>query len=556
MKKKGGIGLENQINQQNHPTNPSPNRPANFKPRRRKVSLWRRIARSIMRVIANFLLQLRALVKPSDSARPRSTRPENHQAVQSDNATTTRAANPRRKKRSPMQIFVESYLPTLIAIAAVVLVIVLITTSVSRSKQKKQAALEESIANSIAAQEEKARLDLEAQTIIAQADVLMQSYDYESAIALLNSFSGDLSVYTDVNDKIIACEAAQKDMVAWTDPSQIVNLSFQLLIADPSRSFSNEMYGYSFNRNFITTGEFSSILQQLYSNGYVLVQLSDFIEEQADANGNITYKAKPLYLPKDKKPLVLTQTNVNYSYYLIDSDGDHVADANGSGFASKLLWDGAAFTSQMVDSNGRTVTGAYDMVPILESFVKQHPDFSYKGAKATLALTGYNGLFGYRTHPRAAQYFGEDAYRKDIEDVKVLIAALRQNGYTMAFYTYDNVSYGEYSTDLIQVDLQDWANEAAPIIGDLDILVYAQQADITTDQFYSGAKYELLRNAGFRYFLGFCNDGAPWATITNEYVRQGRLMVTGSNLAYHADWFASLFDAASVLDPSRGVVPG
>lgn len=548
--------MENQINQQNHPTNPNPNRPANFKPRRRKIPLWRRIARSIMRHIANFLLQLRAIVQPTDSARPRSTRPENHQAAQSDNATTTRAANPRRKKRSPMQIFVESYLPTLIAIAAVVLVIVLITTSVSRGKQKKQAALEESIANSIAAQEEKARLDLEAQTIMAQADVLMQSYDYESAIALLNSFSGDLSVYTDVNDKIIACEAAQKDMVAWTDPSQIVNLSFQLLIADPSRSFSNEMYGYSFNRNFITTGEFSSILQQLYSNGYVLVQLSDFIEEQADANGNITYKAKPLYLPKDKKPLVLTQTNVNYSYYLIDSDGDHVADANGSGFASKLLWDGAAFTSQMVDSNGRTVTGAYDMVPILESFVKQHPDFSYKGAKATLALTGYNGLFGYRTHPRAAQYFGEDAYRKDIEDVKVLIAALRQNGYTMAFYTYDNVSYGEYSTDLIQVDLQDWANEAAPIIGDLDILVYAQQADITTDQFYSGAKYELLRNAGFRYFLGFCNDGAPWATITNEYVRQGRLMVTGSNLAYHADWFASLFDAASVLDPSRGVVPG
>lgn len=548
--------LDNQNNQQNHPTNPNHNRPANFKPRRRRISPWRRIARSIMRVIANFLLQLRALVQPSDSASPRSTRPTNPQATGSDNITTTRSAHSRRKKRSMMQIFVESYLPVLVAILAIVLVVVIIASSISNGVKKKKAAQEESIANSIAAQEEKARLDLEAQTILAQAEVLMQTYDYEAAITLLNGFSGDLSVYSNVNDKIIACEAALKDMVAWTDPSQIVNLSFQLLIADPSRSFSNEMYGYSFNRNFITTGEFSSILQQLYSNGYVLVRLSDFIEEQTDANGNITYKAKPLYLPKDKKPLVLTQTNVNYSYYLIDSDGDRLADAGGSGFASKLLWDGTTFTNQMVDANGRTVTGAYDMVPILESFVAQHPDFSYKGAKATLALTGYNGLFGYRTHPRAAQYFGEDAYRKDIEDVKVLIAALREQGYTMAFYTYDNVSYGEYSTDLIQVDLQDWANEAVPIIGNLDILVYAQQADITTDQFYSGAKYELLRNAGFRYFLGFCNDGAPWATITNEYVRQGRLMVTGSNLAYHADWFASLFDAASVLDPSRGVVPG
>lgn len=494
--------------------------------------------------------------QPNRPANARPNQPVNSHPNRPVNQRQDRPVNPRRKKRSKLQIFKEAYLPVLVVFLAVVLIIVLIVSSISRGVQKKKAALEESIANSISAEEEKARLDHEAQMILSQADALMQTYDYETAITLLNGFSGDLSVYTEINDKIIACEAAQKDMVAWTDPSQVVNLSFQLLMADPARSFSNETYGYSFNRNFITVGEFSKILQQLYDNGYVLVELSDFIEEQTDANGAVTCKAKPLYLPKDKKPLVLTQTNVNYSYYLIDSDGDRLPDANGSGFASKLLWDGNTFTNQMVDATGKTVTGAYDMVPILENFVAQHPDFSYKGAKATLALTGYNGLFGYRTHPRAAQYFGEDAYRKDIEDVKILIAALRERGYTMAFYTYDNVSYGEYSTDLIQVDLQDWANEAVPIIGNLDILVYAQQSDITADQFYSGEKYELLRNAGFRYFLGFCSDGAPWTTVTNDYVRQGRLMVTGSNLAYHADWFVSLFDAAGVLDPSRGTVPG
>jgi hypothetical protein len=71
----------------------------------------------------------------------------------------------------------------------------------------------------------------------------------------------------------------------------------------------------------------------------------------------------------------------------------------------------------MVDANGNTVTGDYDMVPILEKFVAQHPDFSYRGAKAVLALTGYNGLLGYRTHPRAAIYFGEDARNKDIADL-------------------------------------------------------------------------------------------------------------------------------------------
>ncbi len=513
--------LENQRHQSNRPANPRPRDPRQSRP---------------------------AGQRPTRPAGQRSARPVEQRA--------NRPENPRRRKRSKLQIFKEAYLPVIVVLLAIILIIVIIVSSISRGVQRKKAALEESIANSIAAEEEQARLDNEAQMILTQAETLMQTYDYEKAITVLNSFSGDLSVYTEINDKIIACETAQKSLVAWTDPNQIVNLSFQLLMADPVRSFSNEMYGYSFNRNFVTTSEFSKIIQQLYDNGYVLVKLTDFIEEQTDANGAVTYKAKPLYLPADKKPLVLTQTNVNYSYYLIDSDGDRLADAGGSGFASKLFWDGNTFTSQMVDATGKTVTGAYDLVPILEEFLAQHPDFSYKGARATLALTGYNGLFGYRTHPKAAQYFGEDAYRKDIEDVKVLIAALREHGYTMAFYTYDNVSYAEYSTDLIQVDLQDWANEAVPIIGDLDILVYAQNADITTDQFYSGAKYDLLRNAGFRYFLGFSTNGAPWTTITNDYVRQGRLMVTGSNLAYHADWFASMFDAASVLDSSRGTIPG
>ena len=97
---------------------------------------------------------------------------------------------------------------------------------------------------------------------------------------------------------------------------------------------------------------------------------------------------------------MLTQTNVNYNLYLVDSDGDLLADKNGGGFASKLVLDQSGkVTCEMVDSNGQTIYGAYDMIPILDEFVERHPDFSYRGAKAILALTGYNGLFGYRTNP-------------------------------------------------------------------------------------------------------------------------------------------------------------
>jgi hypothetical protein len=283
--------------------------------------------------------------------------------------------------------------------------------------------------------------------------------------------------------------------------------------------------------------------------------MSDILTQETDAEGKQVYKAKTLYLPKDKKPLILTQTNVNYNYYLIDSNGDRLADANGCGIASKLLWDGKAFTSQMVDANGNTVTGDYDMVPILEKFVAQHPDFSYRGAKAVLALTGYNGLLGYRTHPRAAVYFGEDARNKDIADLKVIAEALRNSGYTLACYTYENMAYGECGISTIEYDLQQWKDEVVPLLGIVDILVYAQMSDIAGAGEYSGAKFELLQNTGFRYYIGFCNNGEGWANIQKDYVRLGRLTVSGSTMAHHADWFAGMFDTTTVLDPFRGDIP-
>ena len=466
-----------------------------------------------------------------------------------------RPVNPRRKKRTQMQIYKETYLPVIIAGIALVLIVVFVIGSITRAVQKNRAEKEASIAAASSAAEEQAQLDAEAKTILAQAQAMAAGYDYEGAVTLLNSFRGDLSKYTALNDKIIEYEAAQKSMVAWEDPSQIVNLSFQLLVADPARGFTHETYGYSINRNFITTVEFTKILQQLYNNGYILVDFDDFVEEQVGPDGSVSYNAKTLYLPKGKKPLMLTHTNVNYNYYLIDSDGDKAPDAKGGGFASKLLWDGKNFTCEMVDASGNTVTGAFDLVPILENFVKEHPSFSYRGAKATLALTGYNGLFGYRTHPSAANIFGETAYRQAVQEATTVANALRQNGYTLACYTYENVPYGDNSVTQIQNDMNSWTNEVVPILGNLDILTYAQLTDITNDLVYSGEKYDTLRNLGFRYYLGFCNDGKPWASITNEYVRQGRILVTGAALAHHADWFANLFDAPSVLDSTRGNVP-
>ncbi len=469
---------------------------------------------------------------------------------------SNRPVNPRRKKRTQMQIFKETYLPVLIAGVALVLIIVFIIGSITRGVQKNKAEEAARIAASSSVAAEEARLEQAAQNLITKANTLMAGYDYQGAIDLLNSFEGDISKFPTLNDKILECEAAQKTLVTWDDPNQIPNLSFQLLVADPARGFSHSTYGYSINRNFITTDEFSKILQQLYDNGYILVDLDDFTTTEAAADGTIIYKAKALQLPNGKRPIMLTQTNVNYNYYLIDSDSDKIPDAKGTGIASKLIWNGSSFTCEMVDAAGQTVTGDFDLVPILEKFIAKHPDFSYRGARATLALTGYNGLFGYRTHPGAKETFGETAYQQAVQEAKKVAAALRKAGYTLACYTYENIPYGSSSLTQIKGDMNRWTEEVVPILGNMDILTYAQLTDITNDPVYSGEKYETLYNLGFRYYLGFCDDGKPWASITDGYVRQGRIMVTGSNLAHHSNWFTNMFDAASVLDTTRGNVPG
>ena len=51
------------------------------------------------------------------------------------------------------------------------------------------------------------------------------------------------------------------------------------------------------------------------------------------------------------------------------------------------------------------------MVPLIDAFVKKHPDFSYRGAKGTLALTGYNGVLGYRTSK--SQYGDNEKKKRD-----------------------------------------------------------------------------------------------------------------------------------------------
>lgn len=477
---------------------------------------------------------------------PPEEEPQDEQPAQPEEPETREipAAPVRRhKKMSRERLIKEVYLPPVILALTLILTITFIGSSISRSIKEKKAQ-EEALAASM--QEASSALSQEAQLLVNDAMVLAAGYDYDSAITLLDTFSGDKSQYQVLMDAYNTVNQAKSKIKPIDDPRAIPNLSFHCLIVDPARAFIDREFGKSYNQNYVTVDEFSKILDQLYANGYVLVDFNSFILETVGEDGKTTYSTQPIYLPENKKPIMLTETLVNYETFTIDSDGDGEADKGGDGFASKLVIQNGEIVNEYVDADGNTLYGAYDFVPILENFIKAHPDFCYRGARATLAVSGEDGVFGYRIMHSVKEKKGEDYYNQQVEGAKAIAQALRDRGYTIASYTYANVNYAEISATNIQVDLDNWKKEVKPVLGSVPVMIYAKACDISADS----NKYNVLKNEGFRYFISAGNS--PYTEVTVNYIRQSRIMVTGKAMTTYPQNFTSYFNPKDVLNNQRG----
>lgn len=461
----------------------------------------------------------------------------------------------RRKRRSKRKIFKEVYLPAFISGVCLFLILSFVVGSVANliraNSIKNETAKQEAQSQASAAEVAEA----EFIRINREADKLVQGYDYDGAKELLNSF---LELYPDykqeIETRVGELKQEQNALVEWKDVSQIPNLSFHVLIADPGRAFQKATAGDlagSYNKNFVTTEEFSRILNQLYTGNFVLVDFDSFVSRQKSVDGVESLYADSMWLPAGKKPVMITETMVNYFEYMVDSNKDGEPDAGGHGFANRLVVEGNDIKAAYIDASGNESIGNYDLVPILEDFIKEHPDFSYRGARATLAVTGDQGVFGYRTNTSYVATKGQSYYDEQVMQAKEVVRALRDKGYTLASYTYSNVNYKGMSTVQIQAEMQNWTNQCTPVLGDVDVMVFARAGDIDA---YSGTSFGVLYDTGFRYFL---NSGtSPRVDVNTSFVKQTRLMVTGESMAWYSSQFTQYFDANMVLDlSSRGNVP-
>ena len=381
--------------------------------------------------------------------------------------------------------------------------------------------------------------------LLAKAKALADGYDYDGAIELLRSEAA----YADdpvIKEAIAAYEETKSTLVR-IDPTEVTHVFFHTLIMDNAKAFDGDHDSDGYNQVMTTKSEFLTILEQMYERGYVLVKMHDLAYETIEENGKPKFVAGDILLPPDKKAFVMSQDDVCYYEYM-----------EGDGFATRMIVgeDGKP-TCEMILDDGSVSVGSYDLVPLLEDFIAEHPDFSYKGARAVIAFTGYQGILGYRTDPEYKD--SNPNYEEDCQTAREVAQCLRDNGWELASHSWGHINMTDRDLASVKTDADKWEARVESLIGETDIILYPFGADIGDWRLYNteNEKFNYLYNLGFRYF---CNvDGSPhWVQIGDTFMRQGRRNLDGYRMYYdlpetnpEKTYLDDLFDVSTVFDPDR-----
>lgn len=389
----------------------------------------------------------------------------------------------------------------------------------------------------------------EKQGPLKQADLMAQQYDYDGAIELLKG-QKDFDSNSEMQEAVKEYESQKAQCVAWP-VDKVTHVFYHTLIYDTDKAFDGDSDSGGYNQVMTTVEEFKKITQSMYDKGFVMIRLEDMAKKNEDG----VMEVQEIMLPPGKQPFILSQDDVSYYHYM---DGD--------GMASKLVLDeNGEVKNEYIEDDGSVSVGDYDMVPLIDSFVKEHPDFSYKGAKGIIALTGYNGVLGYRTdisYKTQPDDLNEDKkkwlqehpdfkLKKERTAAKKVAAAMKENGWEFASHTWGHLNVGEISLERLKKDTRKWKNNVERVVGETDKIIFAFGADLAGVEGYAGnEKFAYLKKQGFDYY---CNVDSSqyWVQITDQYLRQGRRNLDGYRMYYNPDMLSDLFDADEVFDPAR-----
>ncbi|MFT5360014.1 MAG: hypothetical protein ACI88L_000488 [Candidatus Paceibacteria bacterium] len=324
-----------------------------------------------------------------------------------------------------------------------------------------------------------------------QNNIVENAELYLSAVLSGTKIATNSNQSTKYNDKKTTQTIQPYGTVKYTGVIQ--HIFFHSLIIYPEKAASDSASASSYDDYMITRDQFEIILQQLYDANFVLIDSRDLYSVESD--GSISKQS--LYLPAGKKALILSLDDLSYYNYMKDG-----------GFANRLVLQNGKIQTEVITPEGETViTNDGDVVPIVDSFVERHPDFSWQGAKGIIALTGYEGVLGYNTNNTGVSGSNEKSL------VKPIIQALKNTGWIFANHSYSHgASYRKntISENGLAKDISRWLAGTGLIVGETDIFIgpfgqVFQEGDSRRKQLIE-AGFPILYGVGLNPYLEYFGD--------------------------------------------------
>lgn len=395
-----------------------------------------------------------------------------------------------------------------------------------------------------------------ADDLVKEAEFVAAGYDYLKAIDMLQDFEYYDKVPA-LAEKVNEYTLYDAQLVSYSQMDRITHIFFHSLIVDPARAFDNDEDEDGYNLYMTTCDEFWAMLESMYERGYVLVSPYDIAYEITDISGTY-FSYGEIRLPEGKTPFLMSQDDLNYYGYMIGTgsginETPVFADTNGDGFASRIVIGEDGYpTCEYMDKDGNVTTGDYDLVPLLEKFIQLHPDFSYHGARAILGMTGYEGVFGYRTKPSYEAALGADVYAAEVAAAKEVAQCLRDHGWILASHSYGHPAYGRIEAANVRIDSDKWEDTVQSIIGETDIILYPHGSDIAGIEKYTfdNAKFAALYEDGYRYFFNV-DSSIYWCQLGDNYYRAGRRNLDGYRMWHTPSKLEDLFNVEEIFDDAR-----
>lgn len=313
-------------------------------------------------------------------------------------------------------------------------------------------------------------------------------------------------------------------LVAYDGP--VEHIFFHPLVVYPDLAFKGSM-AKGYNDWFVTVREFDRIIDALYRNGFILVDIRSQYEEKLE-NGKTVLVRKPLLLPEHKKPLVISIDDMNYYDYMRE---------HGNVWRLVLDEQGNVATESYNESHEKVIAYDNEIVPILDRFVREHPDFSLNGAKGVIALTGYQGILGYRTNETGSPNFATEK----AQALRV-VQRLKETGWSFASHGWGHLDAAKISYATFVRDTARWKAEVEPLIGPTPVYIYPFGAQV----FPGDPKFQYLLEQGFQIM---CAIGPqPFLDVKPGYIRMDRRHIDGIALHSQRKLLLSLFDADQMIE--------